>query len=279
MLLPGSLLAGVPIGQEPRVVPLWETGPPGFEDRQGEAELAQDHWVRNIHNPSITVFLPPAEKATGTAVVICPGGGHRELVYHAEGVEPARYLNELGVAAFVLKYRLAEEPRSPYSLKEHTRQDIERAMRLVRTRAAEWGYPLERLGVMGWSAGAELAAMIAYSGDEGDPEAEDPLRRASARPDFQIVIYPGDYGIPFKVGSDAAPAFFLGANDDPATANLLLLFDKYRAAGASAELHVFAEGGHAFNMGRRSDFEAVRNWPQRLAEWMGDRGYLKKAED
>src|SRR5580765_8310715 len=103
---------------EPEVLPLWPNGAPGFEDRRNEPERAQDYWVRNIHNPSVTAFLPPKEKANGAAVLICPGGGHRELVYTAEGVEPARFLNDLGVAAFVLKYRLARETNSPYSLQK-----------------------------------------------------------------------------------------------------------------------------------------------------------------
>ena len=92
---------------------------PGFESRKDEPELAKDYWISNIHNPSITVYLPPKDKATGAAVVICPGGGHRELVFKAEGDEPARYLNSLGVAAFALKYRLGREPNSPYSIQKH----------------------------------------------------------------------------------------------------------------------------------------------------------------
>jgi acetyl esterase/lipase len=118
---------------EPMVFPLWTNGAPGFEDRRNEPELAKDYWVRNIHNPSITVFLPPTEKANGAAVLICPGGGHRELVFKAEGIEPARYFANLGVAAFVLKYRLARETNSPYSLQIHPRQDAQRAMRLIRS--------------------------------------------------------------------------------------------------------------------------------------------------
>ena len=95
--------------QHGRQIPLWPNGAPGSESRRNEPELAKDYWVRNIHNPSITVYLPPKEKATGAAVLICPGGGHRLLVFNAEGVEPAAYLNSIGVAAFVLKYRLARD--------------------------------------------------------------------------------------------------------------------------------------------------------------------------
>src|SRR5216683_5940454 len=99
------VLAAAASGAEgPEVIPLWPKGAPGFESRRDEAEVAKDYWVRNVHNPSVTAFLPPREKATGAAVVICPGGGHRELVFNAEGREPAEYLNSIGVAAFVLKY-------------------------------------------------------------------------------------------------------------------------------------------------------------------------------
>src|SRR5262249_53174652 len=136
---------------EPQVVPLWPNGAPGFEARREEPEQAKDYWVRNIHNPSITVFLPPKEKATGAAVVICPGGGHRELVFNAEGADAARYLNSIGAAAFALKYRLGREQGSPYKIETHAREDGLRAMRLVRSRAKEWSIDPARVGIMGFS--------------------------------------------------------------------------------------------------------------------------------
>ena len=119
--------------------------------------------MRNIHNPSITAFLPPTDKATGAAVIICPGGGHRLLVYDAEGAEAARHLNSLGVAAFALKYRLGREKGSPYKPEIHAREDGLRAMRLVRSRAAEWGIDPKRVGIMGFSAGGEVVSWVAYS--------------------------------------------------------------------------------------------------------------------
>ena len=145
----------------PAVIPLWQKGAPGFENRRNEPEQAKDYWVKNIHNPSLTVFLPPKEKATGAAVIICPGGGHRLLVYNAEGVEPAVFLNSIGVAAFVLKYRLSREENSPYSIEKHPREDAYRAIRLVRGHAKEWNIDTARVGMLGFSAGGEVVAMVA----------------------------------------------------------------------------------------------------------------------
>jgi acetyl esterase/lipase len=270
------ILAATALAAEgPHVVPLWPNGAPGFEGRRGEAELAKDYWVRNIHNPSITVYLPPKEKATGAAVVICPGGGHRELVFNAEGVEPARYLNSIGVAAFALKYRLGREKDSPYQVQVHAREDGLRAMRLVRARASEWGIDPKRVGIMGFSAGGEVASMVAYSPGAGDPKATDPIDRLNSRPDFQIMIYPGPLGIPEVIPKDAPPAFLLVANDDRGASRVIAsLFQKYRQAGAPVEAHIFARGGHAFNMGNRSKLETLKKWPQRLADWMADSGIL-----
>ena len=263
---------------QPEVVPLWPNGAPGFEDRRNEPERVSGGSVSNIHNPSITVFLPPKDKANGAAVLICPGGGHRQLVFNAEGVEPARYWNDLGVAAFVLKYRLPREPDSPYSLKIHPRQDAQRAMRLIRSRATEWNIDPNRLGVMGFSAGGEVASMLVYSSTAGDANAPDPIDRLDAYADFQIVIYPGPLGIPDTIGSDAPPAFFLIANDDTDHMGAILaLVEKYHQAKRSMEVHIYARGGHGFNMGGRSKLASIHTWPQRLTDWLQDNKILQPA--
>ena len=269
-------LAATALGAEgPQQIPLWPKGAPGFEGRKDEPELAKDYWVKNIHNPSITAFLPPREKATGAAIIICPGGGHRELVFNAEGAEAARYLNSIGVAAFALKYRLGREPGSPYKPEIHALEDGVRAMRLVRGRAEEWGLDPKRVGIMGFSAGGEVASMVAYHPGEGNPGAIDRVDRLNSRPDFQILIYPGPLGIPEKIPTGSPPAFLLVANDDRGAARVVAsLFQKYRDAGAPVEMHVFARGGHAFNMGNRSQLETLKHWPQRLAEWLGDNAIL-----
>ncbi len=251
-------------------------GAPGFESRRDEPEEAKDYWVRNIHNPSLTVFLPPADKATGAAVVVVPGGGHRELVFDAEGRDAAEFLNQLGVAAFVLKYRLAREPGSPYKIETHARQDAYRAMRLVRSRASEWHVDPKRVGILGFSAGGEVVALVAYDSGEGDPQAADPIDRLNGRPDFQMVVYPGPLGIPKdKVPADSPPLFIVCANDDRGHIEPTVdLVNKYRAAGAPVEAHIFAHGGHAFNMGHRSELATLKGWPDRMADWLKDNGWL-----
>lgn len=264
-------------GQKPipdHVLPLWEMGAPGFESRRNEPEQAKDWWVKNIHNPSITVYLPAKEKATGAAVVIFAGGGHRELVFNAEGVEPAQYLASIGVAGIAVKYRLAREEGSPYKLDVHTPQDAYRAMRLVRSRAEAWGIDPNRVGVLGFSAGGEVAAMVAYPSGAGDPNAADPVDRLPGRPNFQMLVYPGPLGIPEVVSSDAPPTFAVVANDDGLARVLVDLLRKYREAKAPIEVHFYAKGNHAFNMGNRSELKSIRGWPQRMAEWLEDSGFL-----
>lgn len=262
---------------QPQVIHLWPNGAPGFESRKDEPEQAKDYWVRNVHNPLITVFLPPKEKATGAAVVIAPGGGFRELVFNAEGKQAAEFLNSIGVAAFALKYRLPNEPGSPYT-EDHVRQDAYRAMRLVRSRAVEWGVDPHRIGMLGFSAGGNVVTMIAYAPGNGDAGAPDPIDRLNGRPDFQMLVYPGGE-LPDSIPSDAPPAFFLVATDDEYGCEkaTLALFTKLHAAGISVEAHFLARGKHAFNMGDRSEFVSVRTWPQRMADWLSDSGYLKPA--
>lgn len=263
------------VADEPAVIPLWADGAPGSEARRSEAEVAKGYSVKNVHNPSLTVFLPPKDKATGAAVVICPGGGHRELVYKAEGVEPAEYFNSIGVAAFVLKYRLAREPGAPYKIEVHAMQDGQRAMRLVRSRASEFGVDPKRLGIVGFSAGGEVASMVGFDKGEGDPKAADPVDRLSSRPDFQVMIYPGPLGIPDKLPTDAPPAFLLVSNDDRGASQVIVdLLRKYREAKVPVEAHVLAKGGHGFNMGNRSKLEAVKGWPKRLGDWLADSAIL-----
>ena len=263
---------------EPPVIPLWANGAPGFEDRRNEPEQAASYWVKNVHNPSLTVILPPKEKATGAAVIVCPGGGFKELGFKGEGVEPARYLANLGVAAFALKYRLPREPGSPYSLPKTAREDGQRAMRVVRSHAKEWGIDANRIGIMGFSPGGEAASLVAYSPADGDANASDPIDSLSASADFQIMIYPGPLGIPEVVPTNAPPSFWLAANDDQQPARTIArMLPKYRTAKVPIEVHLFSHGGHAFNMGTRSKLATIKGWPQRVADWLADNNILDVA--
>jgi acetyl esterase/lipase len=261
---------------EPRVIPLWPNGAPGFESRKDIPEQAASYWVKNINNPSLTVFLPPKAKANGAAVIICPGVGFRELVFGAEGVDPAKYFNDLGVAAFVLKYRLFRETNSIFTV-ENPHEDGLRAMRLVRSRAGEWGVDTNRIGMVGFSAGGEVVSMTAFGNTGGLTNATDAVDQAGARPDFIVEIYPGGVGIPQALPPNAPPAFLLVANDDNHTDAVLKLFELYYAAKIPVEVHVFTKGGHGFNQGQRSQLTTIKNWPQRLTDWMGDNNILDPA--
>lgn len=276
-LLVGLILSSILLAAaEPQTISLWPNGAPGFESRKDIPEQAASYWVKNINNPSLTVFLPPKEKANGAAVVICPGGGFRELVFGAEGVEPAKYFNNLGVAAFVLKYRLFRETNSVYTI-ESPHEDGLRAMRLVRSRASEWGVDTNRIGMIGYSAGGEVVSLTSFGETAGATNAPDAIDRANARPDFIAEIYPGGAGIPAELPANAPPAFLLVADDDNHTEAVLKLFTLYCAAKIPVEVHVFTKGGHGFNQGQRSKLNSIRRWPERLTDWLKDNNVLDPA--
>jgi acetyl esterase/lipase len=274
LLLPVLVLAQ----PAPEVIHLWKNGAPGFESRKDEPETAKDWWVRNVHNPSITVFLPPADKANGCAVVVAPGGGFHELVFNAEGKQAAEFLNTLGVTVFALKYRLPNDEHSPYNF-DHVRQDAYRAMRLVRSRAGEFRIDPNRIGMLGFSAGGAVVMMVAFDQGDGDPKAPDPIDRVKGRPNFEMMVYPGGQ-TPDRIPADAPPAFLLCANDDEYGCDKVTmdLLQKFRDAKVPVEAHLLARGKHAFNMGDRSSLAAVKGWPQRMADWLADSGYLKPAK-
>jgi endo-1,4-beta-xylanase len=255
---------------------LWPSGAPGSEGEtaaevfKGDARLPSNFTV--VHYPSIYVFLPPKDKASGMAVVVAPGGGHSQLVIDKEGWEIADFLNRNGIAAFVLKYRLARAPGSHYTVEGNALADAARAMRTVRSRAAEWGVDPARIGIMGFSAGGEVAALMETRFDAGNASAADPIDRASSRPDFAVVVYPGYRPGTITVPKDAPPTFLVCADDDRShvvtTVNLYLDLEKQQAP---AEMHIYGSGGHGF--GLRSKLP-VGNWPDRLLDWMRDRKLL-----
>ena len=257
------------------VIPLWKNGAPGFENKKNDPEEAKDYWIKNINNPTITVYFPPAEIANGTAVLICPGGGFCLLVFKAEGVDPAKFLNKLGITAIILKYRLPREPNSPYSLVKQPPEDAYRAMRLVRSHYKDWKIDTSRLGMLGFSAGGEVVDAIAFSSGKGITQAADPIDRLDGRPDFIMQIYPGPLNIPDSVSKDAPPAFLLAANDDACCSmTVVSLLEKYRQAKVSVEAHILAHGDHGFNMGYRSSLLSVKSWPQLMANWLTDNKWI-----
>ncbi len=263
-------ISGLIHAQDSLVIPLWKGGPPGFQNRSNEPEEAKDWWVKHINNPSITVFPAPASIATGAAVIICPGGGHRTLVFNAEGVAPARFLNSLGITVFVLKYRLFREDKSVYT-EENAKQDVFRAMRMVKSRAGEFKIDTSRIGIMGFSAGGELAGWLSYHYNESHAIKHDDIDGLNARPAFQILIYPGPLVVPDSVSS-TAPQTFLAVGDEDTCCSppVITLLQMHRKAHVPVELHLYAYATHAFNMGYRSDLISIQKWPQRLEDWLQD---------
>jgi endo-1,4-beta-xylanase len=264
------------------VVLLWPAGAPGSEGKTAP-EIVRispqgDHVLSSIHSPSVTVYLPSPDKATGAAVIIAPGGGHRELWIDHEGYAVAGWLSDHGIAGIVLKYRLARETGSTYTVEGTELQDIQRAIRLVRSRAAEWGLDPSKIGVMGFSAGGELAALAATRSGDGNPAASDPIDRLSAVPAFQALLYPA---IPpdLALTPKTPPAFLAcGEDDRPDIAEgLPELYLSMKKLGIPAELHVFAHVGHGFGI-RSSNAANVSSWPDLFYRWMGSSGLLKSEE-
>jgi acetyl esterase/lipase len=269
---------GSAVAETPAVL-LWPDGAPGSAGRTADDAVRVnengEHIVSSVHHPSITPYLPSKDKNTGAAVIIAPGGGHRELWMDHEGYNVAMWLSERGVAAFVLKYRLARENGSTYTIEGTALADILRGVRLVRSRASEWGVDPNRIGVMGFSAGGELAAMAGTRYRAGIAGAADPIERESSKPDFQALLYPA---IPhdMNLSKQTPPAFLLcGEQDRPDIAEgLPQLYLSLKQAGVSTELHVLARTGHGFGV-RPSNRPPVSDWPQLFLEWLDVEGMLK----
>lgn len=260
----------------PPAVPLWPAGAPGSEARAAEPEKIEGSNVCNVHNPTLTPYIPAVDKATGTAVIICPGGGHRKLCLGHEGYALAEWFRDRGIAAFVLKYRLARDEGSSYTIQDHAMADTRRAIRLIRSRAAEWHVRSDRLGILGFSAGGELAAFAAMTNDAGKKDAADPIEQQSSRPDFQALIYPGTSAL-FEAEKGMPPLFIAaGYGDRPdISEGMATLYLKYKAAGVKAELHMYANAGHGFGYKPDAKPSAAARWPERFTEWLTDSGLLE----
>lgn len=265
---------------EPAEVLLWPNGAPGSEGKT-EKEVVEissngERKVSSIHHPSITPYLPAKDKATGAAVIIAPGGAHRFLCVDHEGYNLGQWLSDRGIAAFVLKNRLAKETNSTYQIDVEALADTRRAIRLVRSRAREWSVNPQRVGVMGFSAGGELASLASLRFDNGNTTSADPVERQGCKPDFQALIYPGRSRdiVPTK---DSPPAFLAcGYKDRQDIAEGLAdVYLRFKKVGVPAELHIYSEAGHGFGV-RATTKGAVGGWPARFEEWLGDRGFLSK---
>jgi dienelactone hydrolase len=267
----------------PAAIALWPNGAPGFEDKRDEKEVVTENgsgrssWVAisNVHNPSITPYLPPADKATGIAVIVAPGGGHRLLAISQEGYDVGQWLADHGMAAFVLKYRLERGTTGAnYTVAKEALADAQRAIRTVRSRAEEWHVKPDAIGIIGFSAGGQVAALAAKEYDDGDSAASDPVERASSRPAFQGLIYPGrSYFI--APDKNSPPAFLAASFDDrrDIAAGLAEVYLRFYDAGVPAELHIFSSGGHGFGIRPRVNDKPVHAWPARFVEWLHERGF------
>lgn len=274
--------AGMTAAAQHSVVLLWPNGAPGSEGQQGAESVrvapGGDHVVSHIVQPSITVCLPAPEKSNGAAVVVIPGGGHSELWMDHEGYAVGEWLASHGVAAFVLKYRLAREKDSTYTIEGTELGDVQRAMRVVRSRAAEWRIDSNRVGVLGFSAGGELAILASTHYDAGDANAADPGDRFSSKPDFQGLLYPGiPAAMSFSFSKETPPAFIAcGASDRPDISNRAPeLYLELRRAGVMAELHIFANVGHGFGI-RSTNSGNMTAWPDLFYGWLDAVGMLKR---
>jgi acetyl esterase/lipase len=279
--------------ERPEEIRLWPNGAPGSEGINAPevskpstnpkyAGLAANYTV--THYPALYVFLPPKEKATGAAMVVAPGGGHRQLVIDKEGWEMADWLNANGIAAFVLKYRLAKAEGSKYTLDKDVYADAARAIRIVRSRAKEWGVDTGRIGFAGFSAGGEIAGMVETRYDPGKPDAPDPIERVSSRPDFTVLIYPWyrpganrpDDPPLFPVPKDAPPVFMVCADDDRSHVEPTVKFYmELEAQHIPTEMHIYTSGGHGFGLRATDKPLPVMGWPDRLKEWMAQRGITR----
>jgi acetyl esterase/lipase len=270
----------------PKTELLWPKGAPGAvgdEDRD---------------RPSLTIHRPPADKANGTAVVVCPGGGYGALALDHEGKQVAEWLNARGVTAFILKYRLGPRYRHPAPL-----QDAQRALRTVRARAKEWDIDPKRVGILGFSAGGHLASTAGTHFDDGKSDADDPVEKVSCRPDFLILCYPvitlepphahmgsrrnllGDKPDEKLVESlcndrqvtkQTPPTFLFHTDADKGVVpeNSILFYLALRKAGVPAELHIYEKGNHGVGLAPKDP--VLSSWPDRLHAWLDGRGLLKK---
>ena len=292
-LILGAVLAisgvGAPGSETTQVLALWPGTPPGDKETLPEEQdttkptddlIAGKRLIRlgNVSKPTISVYQAPPEKRTGAAVVVCPGGGYHILAMDLEGTEVCEWLNSIGVTAVLLKYRVPVRAGMPsYTAAE---QDAQRAMGLVRANADDWGIDKKKLGILGFSAGGNLAALSCNRWESRSYTPLDAADSQSCRPDFALLIYPayltqkdkGDQLAPeMNVTSNTPPTFMVMAEDDPVRVeNVLFYSAALKKQKVPFELHVYPTGGHGY--GLRPTKQLVTTWPQRATEWLRTRG-------
>ncbi|HEV7225663.1 MAG TPA: alpha/beta hydrolase [Pirellulales bacterium] len=281
-----------PAAEPAAVLDLWPEKPPGeARDIGPEQDFTkpEDKLIAgrkiiklgNVSVPQMHVYLPPKERRNGAAAVVCPGGGFQILAWDLEGTEAAEWLNSLGVAAIVLKYRVPKASQdAPWSAAV---QDAQRAMSIARGKAAEWDIDPDRLGVLGFSAGGLTAARLAAQHDQRAYDAADEFDRAPFRPAFAVLIYPGGMlddksgalKSDFTIGEATPPTFIVHAEDDPVSCeNSVQLFSALKKAGVRSELHVYDAGGHGYGLRPQKEFP-VTAWPKACEAWLARGGWLK----
>lgn len=286
-----ALTMAAPIwAAEPLTLNVWPGEVPGEKGDIGEEKVLPPRdgerpviRLTNVTKPTIAVYRPPKEKNTGAAMVICPGGGFYILAMDKEGTEVAEWLNSIGVAGIVLKYRVPRRKDRPK--RQAPLQDAQRAMSLVRSHAKEWDIDPERIGILGFSAGGELSAVTATHYGERAYEPIDETDKQSCRPDFAVLIYPGGLLNETKDGLDPTivvnketpPMFFAHAFDDRVSPlGSLYLMEALKRAEVPSELHIYASGGHGF--GLRPEKTPCSTWPARCEAWMRDSGILPASQ-
>jgi acetyl esterase/lipase len=273
-------------------IPLWPQGAPGEKadtgpeldtTRPSDNMVAGTRVIRlgNVSHPTITVYSPPAGKNSGTAVLVCPGGGYHILAYDLEGTEVCDWLNSIGVTGVLLKYRVPGRPnQKPYAA---PLQDAQRALSLVRSQAGEWHIATNRIGILGFSAGGHLAAVAACRFNQRSYEPVDSADKVSCRPDFTVLVYPAyltlkdqrDKVSPeLTLTSNTPPTFLVQAEDDPVpVAGSLYYYLALKDAQVPAELHIFPKGGHGY--GLRATSDPVTHWPKLVEGWLRSRDLLR----
>jgi len=236
--------------------------------------------IENVSQPTLTVYEPPRDQRNGSAVVICPGGGYNILAWNKEGTEVAAWLNTLGVTGIVLKYRVPVRPsREKFAA---PLEDVQRALGIVRQRADEWGLDIQRIGLLGFSAGGHLAAVASTNHEQRVYDPVDEADQLSCRPDFTLLIYPAylvdnenRLAKELAVTAKTPPTFIaMTADDGVRVEGALFYYLALKEAKVPAEMHLYPTGGHGY--GLRPSKHLVSSWPTRAEEWLRASGYLKR---